>query len=410
MKKLLIISPEAKLISDLQQSLAQVKDHGRALILRQYPSLRQVEELLRDQTVKRVIVGLSEPERALGLIEQLHNSYPDAVVAAAHTIVSADLVQKVLEKGACEYLGQPFEVKRLQEMLKRQPQKVGVTNGGRLIGFLPAHGGCGASTVAMHLAAALAQEGAKKVLLMDFDFHSGALDFRLGLKPKFTFADAMKCTEQLDEQWGEIVCRYKGFDVLSAPSYSKIPTQYLAQAPEVMNSAMRNYEWVISDLPPAVYTSCRDTLTQAEAVYVVLTPELVSLHLAQRKVQELRDLGVKSEAMRLLVNRVNGKEFLDFKEMEQVLGIPVTWSLSNDYKALTKACFDCSLVPANSELGKQFRDFARHNMGLPAHAAAPRSSWKGLFTHADAKVRTPSRESVVKSHVELLQVANTIPC
>src|SRR5712691_4763902 len=104
MKKLLIISPESKLITDLQQSLAQVQDKGRALILRQYPSLGQVEELLRDQTVKRVIVGLSEPEHALGLIEQLHDTFPDAVVAAAHTIVSADLAQKVLEKGASEYL------------------------------------------------------------------------------------------------------------------------------------------------------------------------------------------------------------------------------------------------------------------------------------------------------------------
>ena len=71
----------------------------------------------------------------------------------------------------------------------------------------------GASTLALHAANAISRESDGKVLLIDFDFHSGTVAFRLRLKPEFTFADAVSRIDVIDELWPQIVTSCNGLDV-----------------------------------------------------------------------------------------------------------------------------------------------------------------------------------------------------
>ncbi len=384
MMQILVISPQSDLIASLQKALSRVKTLGRAVILRQYPSPGQLVKLLHAKRPRVIVVGLSEPNQALELIEGLRAGYPEIPVAASHVVNSPNLILAAVRAGASEYLGPPFDMQHLEQIAlaaaeadtKTRPQ-------GRLIAFLPVQGGCGASTIALHVAAALSRESGKRTLLLDFDSHSGTVDFRLRLKPQFTLADALQRTGCLDNLWGQLACHWKGLDVLpAAPLEPLTRAEHYGRTSAVLVSARRVYEWVVSDLPPAIYTSCLDLLAKAEAVYVVCTPELVSLHLARRKARELRSIGLADgTALRLVVNRVGSRHSLNPREMEQTVDIPLAWAFPNDYAAVSSAAMKARLVPEGSLLGQQYAGFVRHLTGIPAPGPPSRSpGWKKLLS------------------------------
>lgn len=246
--------------------------------------------------------------------------------------------------------------------------------GGRksvLVCFLPVQGGNGASTVSLHVAEAISHHLNQRVLLADFDFHSGTLAFRLGLKPAHTLGDVFDWSQSNDQLWENVVCRWKKLDVLVAPpSNSSIHPQNLDKLPEIFGSALERYPYVIVDHPDAIYSSSRHILTLSDLVYLVCTPEITSLHLARRKVQQIRAMGVPGERLRLIVNRTGSWGSLGVQDVGKIVGVPVSWALNNDYAALRDAVWNGGLVQDGSELAKQLRELGWSVMGVDAPVAA----------------------------------------
>lgn len=246
--------------------------------------------------------------------------------------------------------------------------------GGRksvLVCFLPVQGGNGASTVSLHVAEAISHHLNERVLLADFDFHSGTLAFRLGLKPAHTLGDVFEWSQNKELLWENLVCRWKKLDVLVAPpSNSSIHPHSLDKLPEVFGSALERYPYVIVDHPDAIYSSSRHILTMSDLVYLVCTPEITSLHLARRKVQQIRAMGVPGERLRLIVNRTGSWGSLGVQDVGKIVGVPVSWALNNDYAALRDAVWNGGLVQDGSELAKQLRELGWSVMGVDAPVAA----------------------------------------
>src|SRR5207302_1352060 len=69
----------------------------------------------------------------------------------------------------------------------------------RVIHFIPTIGGCGSTTVACNLAAALAKGGSKTVLL-DMDLVRGGVASYFDIRPRYTIADVIDSGEKLDKQ------------------------------------------------------------------------------------------------------------------------------------------------------------------------------------------------------------------
>ena len=246
--------------------------------------------------------------------------------------------------------------------------------GGRksvLVCFLPVQGGNGASTVSLHVAEAISHHLNERVLLADFDFHSGTLAFRLGLKPVHTLGDVFEWGQNKDQLWEKVVCRWKKLDVLVAPpSNSSIHPHGLDKLPDIFRSALDRYPYVIVDHPDAIYSSSQQILTLSDLVYLVCTPEITSLHLARRKVQQIRAMGVPGERLRLIVNRAGSWGSLGVQDVGKIVGVPVSWALNNDYAALRDAVWNGGLVQDGSELAKQLRELGWSVMGVDAPVAA----------------------------------------
>ncbi len=374
--RILILSPDLSLTSALEEKLAAA-GWTETLVEGGYPSPGQVTRLVHEFRPTVIIVGLSEADRGLALIEDLHVSYPGILLAAAHSVNVPDLILSSVRSGASEYLGPPFEVDHLERVLQEKRTSPGVPQPkGRMISLVPAGGGSGASTVALHLASAMARLTKTKVLFLDWDFHCGTAAFRLRQKPEFTLGDALARGGSLDEFWDKLVCSVKGLDLLAAPLPDRITAEDVGRIPSVVSSARRNYEWIVSDLPPAVHGS-EPVLLESEAVYMVCTPDVISLHLARRRFEEIRRLGVDADAIKLIVNRETGVSFRP-DEIRRLVGIPVVRTLPNDPRSISAAWLEGRLVEDNTDFGKPLYRFAQEVVGAqqPEAKKGPSKSWR----------------------------------
>lgn len=395
--RFVIVASDPDLAGRLSTSLRASKVRGEWLLYRRYPTAAQLRTLVgtSEVPVVAVIIGLTETARATRLIEDFAKTHPDVLLVAADTTTDADKILAAMRAGASEFLAPPFDLQHLVSRFQQQSKR-GATSrrAGQLLCFMPAQGGNGASTVALHVADAIRRElerqskqnghPPRKPLLVDFDFHAGTVAFRLRLKPEYTLADAAAKTEVIDELWEKLASNWKGMDVLPAPpSGVDLDPEAIEQLSSLFTSATQVYPYVLVDLPTALYSSCRDLLTSSDAVYLVSTPEVMSLHLAKRRVGELRDLGLPAESVRLVLNRVGGKKSLKQGDVEELVGVPVSAAIDNDYNALTDAYMKGALVRPESPLGRQLGALARQIMGLPPEPAekpAARNRWRSLLS------------------------------
>jgi len=395
--RFVIVSSDPGLAGLLSSSLRAAKVHGEWLLYRRYPTASQLRRLVSSSEVPvvAVIIGLTEPARATRLIEDFSTTHPDVVVVAADTTADSDKILGAMRAGASEFLAPPFDLQHLVSRFQQQNKGRAPTRpAGQLLCFMPAQGGNGASTVALHVADAMRRELAqqskqdgqppRKPLLVDFDFHAGTVAFRLRLKPEYTIVDAAAKNEVIDELWEKLASNWKGMDVLPAPpSGLAIAPETIEQLSSLFTSATRAYPYVLVDLPTALYSSCRDLLISSDAVYLVSTPEIMSLHLAKRRVGELLELGLPSENIRLVLNRVGGKKSLKTENVEELVGVPVSAAIENDYNAFTEAYMKGALVRPESALGHQLGALARQIMGLQDEVTekpATRSRWRSLLS------------------------------
>jgi Flp pilus assembly CpaE family ATPase len=162
--------------------------------------------------------------------------------------------------------------------------------------------------------------------------------------------------------------------MLMAPSSNTaVSGEMLARIPAVLESARRAHSYVIADLPDPLFSSSRAILNASDRVYLVCTPEITSLHLARRKAQQLRDAGVSNDRLGLLVNRVGAWGSFQPSEVQRVVGVPVVWTLDNDYASLHDATLAGGLVAESSGLSKQFHEFADYMRATLRRASAVRA-------------------------------------
>jgi len=146
-KPVLVVSPNAKLRTELEEGLARIKKHVSVVSLPQYPTVDKFTSIVERHQPSLVLVGLSEPARALQIVESLRRTHPDITSAIAHTIAVSELILEGMRAGARDSLTLPVNEETLEELLSR-PAKVSCEKAelGRMICFLPARGSSGGST------------------------------------------------------------------------------------------------------------------------------------------------------------------------------------------------------------------------------------------------------------------------
>ncbi len=374
--RILLISPNDPLIATLRHQLTGAGFSCEPTVLTHYPRPEAMKIILgtRQEQLTVAVIDLAKPTEALRIIRRLKASDLEVLVIAVDSYHRLSSIVAAKRAGVWAYLMPPYNLRQLVEQL--QEGKIGGKKEAksRLISFIPAQGGNGASTVSLHVADAIARKFHGQTLLTDFDFHCGTIAFQLRLEPKQTLADALRAFQRPSEDWRGSVCSWNHLDVLVAPpSNATVSSGELAAIPPFLATAREAYRHVVVDLPPSIFSSSRDIMKLSNVVCLVCTPEITSLHLARRKVAQMLKLGVSRERLRLLVNRVSSWGAVEIERVSALVGLNVEWVMDNDYPAVRKAAWEGGLISEHSALATQLRELgAQITISLPSEGLATR--------------------------------------
>ncbi|HET7527923.1 MAG TPA: MinD/ParA family protein [Burkholderiaceae bacterium] len=180
---------------------------------------------------------------------------------------------------------------------------VPTTGGARITAVTSGKGGVGKTFVTANLAAALARQG-ERVLVLDADLGLANLDVVLNLYPKLTLHDVFTGQTKLDDA---ILPAPGGFSVLLAGSgmieYSRLTPTVRDQLHDVIQRVRPRFDRVLLDTGAGISDVVLYTISLADEVLIVATPEPTSLTDAYATIKVLATTQPR-RLMRLLVNQV----------------------------------------------------------------------------------------------------------
>jgi pilus assembly protein CpaE len=332
------------------------------------PFLERVDRVQPDVILLEV-TKLREPLE--DVVKRLRSTSAQPVVFALHNSAHPEAILTALRAGVSEYLYPPVaeSLNAAFERLSESKEKAGKSSlrGGKIIAFLSAKGGCGATTIACHVAAEMARQGTGKILLADLDLQSGMVGFLMKTSPAYSLADAVNNLQRLDQSYwrGLISNGIPNLEILNAPTAPAAKQLPAGHVKQVVAFARTQYDWTLLDLGRNVNPATLSILDMVDETYLVTTPEVPALHQAKQIVQILLDAGYSRSHLRLVLNRTSKRIDVTFDELESMLGVPVFATVGNDFDALYEAVSEGRLVSDSSVTGADFARLAGKIAGVP---------------------------------------------
>ena len=375
-----VISPERRIQEEIASALEGYPYAEALWALSDYPDARQMAAI-KDTQGCVVLLDFSDPFRAKAIAAELDRNYPMAVAVALLPGGQRELLE-LMQLGIREVVNLPIArpdvvraVTRAGRKLQRHSEEP--AGGGHLFAFVPAKPGTGATTMATHVSAAAARLTNQRILLADFDLRLGMTSFLLKLHNEHSILDALMSAGNLDlTLWDRLVGRRGMLDILgSAPAEfgRDIPE---SGASQVLDFAAQLYSTLLIDLPGDMRDYELEILQRSKEIFLVCTPDIGALHMAKRKADMLRSLDLAANAS-VIMNRAETRVSLPVADIEQVLQLPVRFTVGTAEKEINEATQRGSAIEGRSPVATQLENIARHL--VPGDAPAENQIAKRRF-------------------------------
>ncbi|HKA68136.1 MAG TPA: P-loop NTPase [Actinomycetes bacterium] len=286
-------------------------------------------------------VGVSA---AFDLAERMRIERPALGVILVQELVDATLLTDALRSGIREVVsrhdlgGLTKAVQRANEIADRirerefgpdrqpPPPSDGEHEPGKVITVFSAKGGCGKTTLATNLAAALAERGDREICVLDLDLSFGDVAIAMQLYPTHTIADAVSMNS-LDEFGlrGLVTVHSPGVAVLAAPmepgGAENIPAPVISG---VVNNLRRMFDAVIIDTPAAFSDQVLAAFDLTDMFLLISTLDIPALKNLKLTLETMDLLNYPRDRWRIVLNRADSKVGLTVSEVEKTLRLPIS--------------------------------------------------------------------------------------
>jgi pilus assembly protein CpaE len=367
-----VISPDEQRRNAAIRALSECQNGPIREYISYPPNLDDVSRMLGSK-FDVILVDLdSDPEYALDLVESIcAQDLATAIVYSAQA--DPDLLLRCMRAGAREYLMLPFDSGEMAEALVRvsalrsvvRPSK---KTHGRLLVFLSAKGGSGATTLACSFAVSLAQESRQRTLLIDLNLPLGDVAINLGIKTPYSIVSAFQNSSRLDSNFlsGLLVQHSSGLFVLAAPS-ELAPTFVSADAIDnLLEVACQNFDYVVVDAGSRLDLQRKHLFNESATVYLVTQVSIPELRNSHRLIAQLSAEG--SPKLEIILNRFDPHNMeIDERQITKALTRPVTWKIPNNYAAVRRMQSTATpLTDKDSPISRVIRQMTQSVCGKPA--------------------------------------------
>ena len=365
-------------ICDLNPVIAQALSSavGESHVVTSLEALRQ--RLETDPGEDTVVLGPTVDQlAAFRVAEQLRIWRPALGVILVRARVDTGLLAEAMRAGVRDVVGERNiaglheavrRTKGLAAAIREQGPGGGGTPGGprgRIITVFSAKGGCGKTTLATNMAAALADKGRREVCLVDLDLAFGDVAIALQLFPAHTIADAVPLGEYVD--FGAVQAlltpHSPGLTTLVAPvepgSGEGIPASLVSRVLQVLRD---HFDYVIVDTPPAFDDHVLSAFDLSDIVALIATLDIPALKNLKLTLETMDLLNYPRDRWRVVLNRADSKVGLAINEVEKSLRATISAQIpsSRDVPAAINRGVPIVLDDPRHPVSVAIKTFAEH--------------------------------------------------
>ena len=316
---------------------------------------------LRDSEPDVVLIAVP-PERtaAVEAIEAVHAAMPEVFLIAVGE-AKPQLIVESMRAGAGEFLETPINPEHLREAFSRHLRCVETTKGdirGKVICFVNAKGGSGATVSAVNTAFSIASKGAP-VVLMELA-PGGAATLHLNVNPKFTVGNVFAnfhCLNRLLLE-GFLTDCGKGLQLVAAAT-ERVPPPRPEEFMQLLDLMTSMFRYIVIDASSRLDDLTRITCDFSDRVVLVSPADVVALW-SSSKIRQYLTGDRNDKRFGLLLNRYEKIPGFDERQIEAVVGCSVIGQIASDYTSILRSIE--SGVPVvcdtRSDLGRAFSDLA----------------------------------------------------
>jgi pilus assembly protein CpaE len=320
---------------------------------------------LLDQRAEVVLVNIDpqNPQRAIRTIELIHANIPGVTIFAIGEMNQPTNIVSAMRAGAREFLDHASSREALVEAFTRFSATLSraqrSASKARVLTFLNAKGGAGATTTAVNTAVAL-QETHGRVVLVDFA-PIGHAALQLNLRPQFTIIDALQNLHRMDGSLldGLMTPYRNGLHLLAGAQqpHNAVPTA--SELARLFDLLVNQYHFVVLDCSGRMDGMMQMICDLSNAVLLVTQTDVVSLWSAGRIYAFLQE-GACRDRLRLVINRYKKIPGFNDEDVEKATNCKVLWKVPNNFQLVAPAIDKGSPVAAqgNHEIGRSYQGLA----------------------------------------------------
>jgi len=271
--------------------------------------------------------------------------------------------QAALDAGADDYMAKPVTAMELlgqiDDLLAKRAAGKSPVPAGTVV-LVSLRGGVGVTTLAVNLAATLAQTGDGAACLVDLCPSSGHVALQLGLRPKPNWSGLTQASV-LDVEFVEayLLQHASGLRVLASPALPVVGqglSRMLVQM--TLGVLQQRFVTTVVDAPPVLDEMAMVALEAAALVGLVITTEPPSIQTAVGTLHALKQWSAK---LQIILNQITPGSQVPTGAIERALKHPLAWTIPFDpaqTRALTRGA-PLALQSPSSPLAQAVRGLAQ---------------------------------------------------
>ncbi|HEU5035946.1 MAG TPA: AAA family ATPase [Nocardioides sp.] len=325
-------------------------------------------------------------DAALAACEDLRTGRPTVSVVLVRDTIDAGLLGRAMKAGARDVVPEhdldavAAAANRAHQLYVALRGPTGATHRGTVVTTFSPKGGVGKTTMAVNLALALADRGARRVCLVDLDLAFGDVAITLQLFPSHTIEHAIGSEDALDASLvGTLLTRHQdGLMVLAAPAQPDVRERITpGLVTRVLATLRESFDYVVIDTAPAFDEPTLAALDETDECVVVATLDVPTLKNVRVALETLEMLGIARGHRHLLLNRADDAVGIGPEKVESILGLSVAAQVATSMEIAAATNAGTPIVvgkpdhPSSAAIRGLAGQLAGQPVQQPAEQAAP---------------------------------------